>query len=119
MAHSGMLRASCESLKIDIDMRVVVDASSTCAVTHYRELIAFTDALLSQDRLALEQTREQLRKVVGDAGVARAAAVAGNFQLMNRALDTVGATFGDKLPSRVAKMAEQFGISPPSHWTRP
>jgi len=42
----------------------------------------------------------------------------GNFQMMNRALDTLGAPFGDKLPSRVSELAEQFGVQPSPHWPR-
>jgi len=113
-----MLRASCESSNTDIDMRVVVDPDKPCGVPHYRELIAFTDALLARDTKSLEETRARLRSAAGGAAVRRAAAVVGNFQMMNRALDTLGATFGDKLPSRVRELAEQFGIQPPSHWPR-
>jgi hypothetical protein len=111
-----MLRASCESNDIDIDMRVVVDPEKPCNVPHYAELIAFADALLAQDERSLAERREALRDLVGDAGVCRAAAVVGTFQLMNRALDTLGATFGDRLPSRVKQMAADFGITPPPHW---
>lgn len=116
MAHAGMLRASCESNDIEIDMRVVVDPERSCGVAHYRELIDFADALLEGNPQILGQARERLRASVGDHGVARAAAVVGNFQMMNRALETIGATFGDKLPSRVKVMAEEFGLEPPPHW---
>lgn len=116
MAHSGMLRASCESNNIDIDMRVVVDPSKQCNVPHYAELIAFADALLAQDEASLNEKRDALHSLIGSDGVCRAAAVVGNFQLMNRALDTLGATFGDRLPSRVKQMADDFRIQPPAHW---
>lgn len=114
MAHTGMLRASCESCNIQLDVTVVVNPASPSGVEHAGELIEFADALLHRDRL--DGARERLRSVVGDDGVVRAAAVTGNFQMMNRALDTVGATFGDRLPTRVKAMAEQFGIDPPPHW---
>lgn len=116
MAHAGMLRASCESNDIEIDMRVVVDPDRSCAVAHYRELIDFADALLEGNKQNLNDARERLRVSVGDQGLARAAAVVGNFQMMNRALEAVGATFGDKLPSRVKTMAQEFGLEPPPHW---
>ena len=116
MAHSGMLRASCKANDIDMDMRVVVDPAHDCSVVHYRELIDFTDALVRLDMRRLEKARERLRDVAGDAGVVRAAAIVGNFQMMNRALDTIGATMGEVMPDQIRSMAEEFGMDPPAHW---
>lgn len=111
-----MLRASCESVGISLDLRIVVDPTCDSGVAHYQELIAFAEALLARHLDDLAVAREKLTRLVGPEGVARAAAVIGNFQMMNFALDTIGATFGDKLPSRVKAMTELFGISPPPHW---
>jgi len=116
MAHTGMLRASCEANAIEIDPALVVDPSRPCNVEHCRELIEFADALLAQDPARLGAAREDLRTKAGDDGAMRAAAVVGNFQMMNRALDTIGATFADKLPSRVKALIEALGVAPPSHW---
>jgi len=111
-----MLRASCEANDIAADFSVVVDPKRSCDVRHYDLLIEFADALLARDETQLGKAREALRIGAGDAGVEKAAAVVGNFQMMNRALDTIGATFGKKLPTRVRAMAEEFGIEPPPHW---
>jgi hypothetical protein len=111
-----MLRASCKASDIDIDMRVVVDPAHGCGVANYRELIDFTDALVQADTRALEEARDRLRVVAGDAGVVRAAAIVGNFQMMNRALDTLGATLGEVMPDQIRQMAGDVGIDPPAHW---
>ncbi|MDZ7685340.1 MAG: hypothetical protein U5O39_10365 [Gammaproteobacteria bacterium] len=116
MAHTGMLRASCESLDIELDISVIVDPTRRCGIPHYRELIDFADALLDGDHALVTTRRQALRNVVGQDGIARAAAVVGNFQMMNRALDTLGATFGDRMPSRVKAMAKEMGVTPPPHW---
>lgn len=116
MAHSGMLRASCKSNDIEIDMRVVVDPSRNCSVGNYRELIGFNDALILGDMDSLDEAREILRDVEGDAGVIRAAAIVGTFQLMNRALDTIGATLGEVMPPQIRDTAKELGIDPPAHW---
>lgn len=97
-------------------MRVVVDPTRNCRVDNYRELIDFTDALVKGDMTSLDNAREVLRAVVGDAGVIRAAAIVGTFQLMNQALDTIGATLGEVMPPQIRGMAEEFGIDPPAHW---
>ncbi len=111
-----MLRRSCQASDIAIDMRVVADPTRTCSVGSYRELIEFTDALLQGDANALDEARERLRFVVGDAGVVRAAAIVGNFQMMNRALDTLGATLGEAMPSQIRALAEELGVDAPDHW---
>ncbi|MEX0943285.1 MAG: hypothetical protein WD002_12160 [Pseudomonadales bacterium] len=118
MAHAGMLRASCESVGINLDIDVVVDPTRPCDVEHCRELIEFADALLGREFDRLTIARQALSALIGQKGVARAAAIVANFQMMNRALDTIGATFGDKLPSRVRALAESFGVSPPAHWSK-
>lgn len=111
-----MLRASCKANDIAIDMRVVVDSTRACGVSNYRELIDFTDALLQGDMAVLEDARERLRTVEGDAGVVRAAAIVGNFQMMNRALDTLGATLGEVTPPQIRALAEELGVDAPSYW---
>lgn len=116
MSHAGMLRASCETNDIDIDLRVVVDREKPCGVEHGYELIEFADALLAQDSDRLARARKQLHALVGDRGVIRAAAVVGIFQLFNRVMDTLGTTLGDRLSSRVKSMIKDFGIEPPPHW---
>ena len=88
-----MLRVSCEASNIDFSLASVVDSNLGSGVAHYHELVNFADSLLKRDAVALTEAREQLRNVVGDDGVIRAAAVVGNFQMMNRALDTLGAKF--------------------------
>ena len=64
----------------------------------------------------LALARENLRSVVGNDGVARAAAVVGNFQMMNRALDTLGAQLGKEVTPELIAMAGELGLSVPKHW---
>ena len=111
-----MLRRSCKANHMVIDMRVVVDSTRGCSVSNYRELIDFTDALLQGDNNVLDEARGRLHCAVGDAGVVRAAAIVGNFQMMNRALDTLGATLGEVMPSQIRALAEELGVDAPSHW---
>ena len=111
-----MLRESCESAGIELDIRVVADSDTECGIAHYRPLLAFADALLARDLSRLDSARNQLRAVMDDDGVARAAAVTGNFQMMNRALDTLGAQLGKSLSPGIIEMAESLSMRVPSHW---
>ena len=111
-----MLRASCKENELDFKLASVVDSNLGNGVAHYHELLNFADALLKRDAELLDEAREQLRNVVGSDGVIRAAAVVGNFQMMNRALDTLGAKFGKELTPELIKMAEELSMRIPDHW---
>lgn len=109
-----MLRASCSANGIEFQLASVTDSNLGNGVAHYHELINFADALLQGE--SLDSVREKLLSVVGDDGVVRAAAVIGNFQMMNRALDTLGAQLGRELTPELIAMADELGLSVPKHW---
>lgn len=71
-------------------------------------MLAFADALVARDPVAVEKTRAALADEVGDATAARAAAVCGNFQMMNRILDATGVP----VPPGRSGLAEDLGIDP-------
>ena len=111
-----MLRASCSANDIEFQLASVIDKNLGNGVAHYHELINFADALLKGEVKPLALARENLRGVVGDSGVVRAAAVVGNFQMMNRALDTLGAQLGREVTPELIAMAGDLGLSVPKHW---
>jgi len=112
-----MLRASCRTNEIPLQIQVVADPSVDCGIPHYRELIEFANALVAGSPAELDEARATLFTAVGDHGVIRAAAVVGNFQMMNRALGTIGATLGEKLPLPLRELADELGVTPPAHWS--
>lgn len=88
-----MLRASADQTDRTADTAGVADDDVDPGVPGGRELVAFTNALLGADRhddAALLDARRALVATVGPAGAARAATVAGNFEMMNRLLDAAG-----------------------------
>ena len=111
-----MLRASCKANEIEFQLASVIDSNLGNGVAHYQELVNFADALLKGEVKPLALARENLRSVVGDDGVVRAAAVVGNFQMMNRALDTLGAQLGKEVTPELIEMAGELGLSVPKHW---
>jgi hypothetical protein len=111
-----MLRASCSANDIEFQLASVVDSNLGNGVAHYHELINFTEALLKAEVKPLDSAREKLRSVVGDDGVVRASAVVGNFQMMNRALDTLGAQLGREVTPELIAMAGELDMSVPKHW---
>ncbi len=81
-----MLRASAEHNHTEVDLRGVTHLSIDPRVAGGRALVAFTRALVIQEG-SLHEARETLASQLGAAAAARAAAVAGNFEMMNRLVD--------------------------------
>lgn len=105
-----MLRASAEASGVDVDITAVVDSTRDPGVPAGRALLAFADALVLDDPDELAVARRGLLDAVGETGTAKAAAVVGNFEMMNRCLDAIGA--------RVAgfdELAAELGITVPPH----
>ena len=57
-------------------------------------LLRFVTALVRGGAAALDAARSSLLEVAGPASLMRAAAVAGNFQMMNRLVDATGVPVG-------------------------
>jgi len=75
------------------------------------QLIAFADAAVLRDPDEMPAARQALLDSAGPDAVVRAAAVAGNFEMMNRLLDAVGVV----VPQRMAVLADELGLRLPDH----
>jgi|SRR6056297_1192531 len=103
-----MLRASAHATSQPVELRAITEHARDPLLPAGRELLAFTSALIG-DGDQLDAARDALRAAVGDAGVVRAAAVAGNFQMMNRLVDATGVPLGASMRA----FAAELGIDPP------
>ena len=81
-------------------------SSVACA----EQIIAYTDAVISRDPLAIEVARADLQAAVGPAGVVDAAGVVGNFQRMNRIADAGGAVVDPPVRLLGANLREELGL---------
>lgn len=106
-----MLRVSAEHTNRSHDLRAVVDPMADSLLPAGSELSAFTDAAVLRDAHEMREARLKLMAVAGEAAVIRAAAVAGNFQMMNRVLDAVGV----RVHRRGMRLADELGLSVPVH----
>ncbi|SRR6056297_1271694 len=91
-----MLRASAHATGESIALRAITDRAVAPLLTAGDELLAFVDALLSHHD-DLGAASAALTEVAGPDAVVRAAAVAGNFQMMNRLVDATGVPIGASL----------------------
>ncbi|MDH3293879.1 MAG: hypothetical protein OER95_06110 [Acidimicrobiia bacterium] len=94
-----------------IDLRAIVDPSVDSGLAAGGELLAFTDAAIDQDAGSMAEARRRLVETAGEEAALRAAAVAGNFQMMNRLLDAIGV----RVRRSSMKLAEELGLSVPDH----
>ena len=105
-----MLRASAEFTNTPVDLRGVVHDDIDPVLPAGAALARFTTALVEGPDDALAARRDALVAEVGEAGAVRAAAVAGNFEMMNRVVDGTGVPV-----SREAwLMATDLGIERPT-----
>jgi hypothetical protein len=78
------------------------------------ELLAFVDAVVLRDHDEYRTARADLERLIGPSATDRAAMVAGNFSMMNRALDAVGAPVGNGFND----LAADLGVTIPEHLLR-
>ena len=94
-----------------IDLHAVRDPRIDPLLPAGRELLAMTDAATLWDDQEMPIARAALVEAVGQLGAVRAMAVAGNYAMMNRALDGTG----NPIWSRLGEMAVELGITEWGH----
>lgn len=103
-----MLRASAQSIGVEIDLRAIGDRERHPGRADAVVLLRFTDALVGRTD-ELDRARAALIEELGPSAVAPAAAAAGNFEMMNRIVDGVGVS----VPASMWAMATGLGVSLP------
>lgn len=107
-----LLRASGESQGDTPDLRAVNEgADAAGGVSAGRALLAFTDALIRpHEGDDLSRARAELVRAVGEAGLVDAAAVAGNFERMNRIADSIGIPMDGPTGAVTLDVQEELGL---------
>lgn len=85
-----MLRASSRHFGFEADLRALGKSGFDSGVPNGDPLVAFSEAVLGRDPERLRAARERLAAAMSPAAVADAAAVAGNFQMMDRIANGCG-----------------------------
>ena len=99
-----MLRASAHANGTTVELRAITDRAADPGIAAGSELLAFVTALLAGDAPQLDAARRALDAAAGPAAAIRAAAVAGNFQMMNRLVDATGVPVGRSLRAIAADL---------------
>ena len=101
-----MLRASVKAVGGRVDLAAVADPMLNPLLPAAHELRCLVDAIVLRDSDERDVAIEALVDLVGPEGTVRAAAVAGNFEMMNRLLEGTGV--GPSAKS--AEIAPELGI---------
>ncbi len=91
-----MLRASAQQTGRRVELSAITHPGRDSLLPAGSELVEFVTALI-RETANLPGERERLTRAVGSAGLVRAAAVTGNFQMMNRLVDATGVPIGATL----------------------
>jgi hypothetical protein len=107
-----MLRVSARKTGQEVDVTALVDPTVNSLIPFGAELLAFVDAVIGEGRdEPISTARTILLDTAGEAATIRAAAVAGNFQMMNRILDAIGVG----VRRSGMKLAAELGLLVPQH----
>ena len=107
-----MLRASAEATGQPVDMRGVGLVAVDSGVPGDAVLSALTDAAVLRDTDEIESARRRCIGALGPEATVRAAAVAANFEMMNRLLDAAGVG-----PSRqMLPIGDEIGVPLPARF---
>ena len=74
----------------EVDLSAVNDGGVDSGVAFGAELLAFTDAVMARDAVAIEASRESLEKALGAEAVVDTAAVITMFNVVDRVADATG-----------------------------
>ncbi len=105
-----MLRASSESHSETVDLNAVMEGGVDSGIVNGRELVAFAEAIVAREANGVARAREQLLKVVNEAQMIDAAAIASNFQRMVRIANATGIGLG-RAELATEELRESLGIN--------
>jgi hypothetical protein len=105
-----MLSWSSEINQLPVDIRAVTDGTVDPLLPGGVGLLRLVDAVLARSTADIEAAGDAVGAVLGEAGLVDAAAVIGNFQMMNRVADGTGMPTGRGSRIRNAALIELLGL---------
>lgn len=108
-----MLRESARELGTEVDLRAVVDPGRTLGLQGGRALVALGRAVVpgADPAAAFDAVADAL----GRRAAVDAAAVAANFEIMNRVVDATGLPFGRRRAEQLADVRAALGADDMPH----
>lgn len=96
----------------EIDLSAVNGATdSDGGVTHGVRLIAFTEAVMANDKNRMERERQALIDILGPEGFIDVVATIGAFNVVDRIADSTGIPLDPMLRDMSADIRQQLGLT--------
>ncbi len=107
-----LLRASGEISGNPVDLQVVTGSENAAAsgIAHADALVAFAEAVVGDDDVALATARQTVRDRLGPEELVDVAAVAANFQRMVRIADGTGIPLDGAMDLLSADLRSEIGV---------
>ena len=105
------LRVSGEMTDSAVDVSAITDgkAASSSGVAHAEALVEFAEAVVGRDDAALERARQRILDELGNDELVDAAAVAANFERMDRIADSTGIPLEGPMKAMSFDLREKLG----------
>lgn len=110
-----MLSWSSEQTNTPIELKAVTDRSVDPLIPGGTALLGFADAVVAREGTGITGAAASLEAELGKDAMVNAAAVIGNFQMMNRVADGTGMPVGKGSRLRHAALIERLGLDQMDH----
>ncbi|HIE22254.1 MAG TPA: hypothetical protein EYP73_06625 [Acidimicrobiia bacterium] len=109
-AHGRRLRWSGEHLGYPVQVEALANPTVDVGVPGGRQLIALVDAFFDPSGVDWEIARHGVLETLGDEAFVDAAAVFGNFEMMNRVAEGTGIPVPPQAVEREKQLVEVLGL---------
>lgn len=106
-----MLRESALAYGYDIDLGAIVDRGLPLGIPGGDVLLRFVDSVTGTSSLALTDAHQSVVRELGPEALVDAAAVFGNFSMMNRIAEGTGIPLTRQMAAREVDLIETLGLS--------
>jgi alkylhydroperoxidase family enzyme len=106
-----LLRESRQAKGESSDLTVLIGGRGDGNIPQGDLLVAFADAVLSEDDQRLAEVHSALRTPMGDAALVDAAAVAATFNAIDRIADATGIPIEDANAESTAELRASLGLN--------
>lgn len=106
-----MLSSSAIAYGYDLDVAAIGDPSVPIGIPGGQELLFFVDAVMTGTPNDLEGAQSAIINVLGPESLVDAAAVLGNFEMMNRVAEGSGIPVSVQAIERLSDTIEKLGLN--------
>lgn len=105
-----MLRESALAYRYDIDLAAIADPSIPMGVPGGNALLRFVDAVTGTSSVDISDAQRDVIEELGPEALVDAAAVYGNFAMMNRIAEGTGVPLAKQMQAREADLIATLGL---------